>query len=475
MGKLKFFRDPIHNYIEIPAEYCSDFIDTYLFQRLRAIEQTSMRCLYPAARHDRFVHSIGTYHIATKVFSVIEPQLRDKLRDYSADKELGKIKHTFLLAALLHDCAHSPFSHTGEKICKTFCPALVRSSFVSIFNNSQEIEADLKKGKSPAIHEMASAYVACRYYSNKLDNYGVDKEQLARMITGVLNAESKDFNYAIYNPIIKLLNGFVIDVDRLDYLLRDSWASGVSNASVDIERLIKGIILSEDTGEIEIDKSALSSLINAIKARDFIYQWILPHHKVAFCNHILRKSIFELIKRLSDGCSNHNETGEKLFSPQRLLSPETIHDEYIYMPTDGDLIYLIKKYCSDDACAKILLTRSNEYKPLWKSVAEFFTLFPVPNNKIPENVALCYKHLSNSIEKENPDAIVIKDTIKFTMPELLRVKISANTNDAINLTNLLSTVNPLPTHSFVYVKDGDSLSIQKLQGLFSEIKANLGL
>lgn len=323
MGKLKFFRDPIHNYIEIPAEYCSDFIDTYLFQRLRAIEQTSMRCLYPAARHDRFVHSIGTYHIATKVFSAIEPQLRNKLRDYTANNDIGKVKHTFLLAALLHDCAHSPF--------------------VGIFKDSQEIEADLKEGKSPAVHEMASAYVACEYYSKKLDKYGVDKEQLARMITGVLNAESTDFNYAIYNPLIKLLNGFVIDVDRLDYLLRDSWASGVSNASVDLERLLKGIILSKTVGEIEIDKSALSSLINAIKARDFIYQWILPHHKVAFCNHILRESISELIKRLSDGCSNHNETGEKLFSPQRLLSPETIHGEYIYMPTDGDIIYLIKK------------------------------------------------------------------------------------------------------------------------------------
>lgn len=475
MGKLKFFRDPIHNYIEIPAEYCSDFIDTYLFQRLRAIEQTSMRCLYPAARHDRFVHSIGTYHIATKVFSAIEPQLRNKLRDYTANNDIGKIKHTFLLAALLHDCAHSPFSHTGEKICETFCPVSVERSFVGIFKDSQEIEADLKEGKSPAVHEMASAYVACRYYSNKLDNYGVDKEQLARMITGVLNAESTDFNYAIYNPLIKLLNGFVIDVDRLDYLLRDSWASGVSNASVDLERLLKGIILSKTVGEIEIDKSALSSLINAIKARDFIYQWILPHHKVAFCNHILRESISELIKRLSDGCSNHNETGEKLFSPERLLSPKTIHGEYIYMPTDGDLIYLIKKYCADNASANILLTRSNKYKPLWKSVAEFFTLFPVPDSVKTDNIAKCYTGLFSLIKEDSADAIVIKDTIKFTLPELLRVKIRGGVNDSLNLINLLPSVKPLPSHLFVYVKDGDSLSIQKLQGLFSEIKVKLGV
>lgn len=81
MDKEKLFRDPVHNYIKIPSSLCSDFIDTYLFQRLRAIEQTSMRCLYPGARHDRFIHSLGTYHLATQIYSVLENDIATHCND----------------------------------------------------------------------------------------------------------------------------------------------------------------------------------------------------------------------------------------------------------------------------------------------------------------------------------------------------------------------------------------------------------
>ncbi|NJK94004.1 MAG: hypothetical protein HC905_02915 [Bacteroidales bacterium] len=66
--KDKIFRDPIYGYINIPDKYCIDFIDTKIFQRLRRIEQTSMRVLYPSAHHDRFAHSIGVYHLGQTAF-----------------------------------------------------------------------------------------------------------------------------------------------------------------------------------------------------------------------------------------------------------------------------------------------------------------------------------------------------------------------------------------------------------------------
>jgi len=68
LDKQKIFRDPVHGYISIPASFCQTLIDTPIFQRLRSIEQTSMRCLYPSARHDRFIHSIGVYHLASIAF-----------------------------------------------------------------------------------------------------------------------------------------------------------------------------------------------------------------------------------------------------------------------------------------------------------------------------------------------------------------------------------------------------------------------
>ena len=66
--KTKEFRDTVHGYISVPSEWCSAFVDTPIFQRLKYIEQTSMRPLYPCARHDRFAHSLGVFHLAKTAF-----------------------------------------------------------------------------------------------------------------------------------------------------------------------------------------------------------------------------------------------------------------------------------------------------------------------------------------------------------------------------------------------------------------------
>ncbi len=67
---VTLFKDPVHGYIEVPKDYCRRFIDTPIFQRLRSIEQTSMRPLFPGARHDRFVHSLGVYHPSSTVLKI---------------------------------------------------------------------------------------------------------------------------------------------------------------------------------------------------------------------------------------------------------------------------------------------------------------------------------------------------------------------------------------------------------------------
>lgn len=70
--KQKIFRDPVHGYISVPKDFCHAFIDTPIFQRLKNIEQTSMRPLYPSAHHDRFVHSLGVYYLASRAFHHIK-------------------------------------------------------------------------------------------------------------------------------------------------------------------------------------------------------------------------------------------------------------------------------------------------------------------------------------------------------------------------------------------------------------------
>lgn len=449
--KEKLFRDPVHNYIKIPSEVCSDFIDTYLFQRLRAIEQTSMRCLYPGARHDRFIHSLGTYHLATQMFSVLEKDIAE----HCNASQLLAIKNTFFIAALLHDCAHSPFSHTGEEFTKTYCKESIVDNINTFFANTK-FPKDLSCCKKyPSIHELASAYVGVRFFKDQFATYEVDSEQFARMITGVKNKNTRrDCRLKIYNFLIPLINGFIIDVDRLDYLLRDTWASGVSNARVDLVRLLNGVKLNWDTEEIEITNQSLSSLINAVKARDFIFQWIFPHHKVAYSDYILHDSIQKLIATLAEQSSQgHLQIGQDIFSPERFFTPQNINGENIFMPTDGDIIYLIKKYQNihPSKSAEQVLTRKKHMTALWKSVPEFTTLFPPPKkiSLIEKFYNVFHGDVQNKIKEiltSAQDFLVLElKKVKKTEQELKKINISTMNSaiklDSISLKNVLPNTN----------------------------------
>ncbi len=110
-AKNKEFRDAVHGYISVPADWCAHFVDTPIFQRLRHIEQTSMHPLYPSARHDRFTHSLGVYHLATIAFQCLKENTDPAVLE---DVSLCDYEGAFRVAALMHDCAHSCFSHTFE-------------------------------------------------------------------------------------------------------------------------------------------------------------------------------------------------------------------------------------------------------------------------------------------------------------------------------------------------------------------------
>ena len=106
---MKVILDSVHGNIYIPKDYVRDFIDTDYFQRLRRIEQTSCRAIFPSARHDRFIHSLGVYHLGSKFVSSISDNSKLNLPD---NHEL--VFNSYLIACLLHDVGHSPFSHTFE-------------------------------------------------------------------------------------------------------------------------------------------------------------------------------------------------------------------------------------------------------------------------------------------------------------------------------------------------------------------------
>ena len=109
--KTKLIRDSVHGYIEVPEIIMQKIVDTSIFQRLRQIEQTSMRTLYPSAHHDRFVHSIGVYHLGKKAIDGLINNIKDD-EIYTANKDFWQeYGLCFQLACLLHDCGHAPMSH----------------------------------------------------------------------------------------------------------------------------------------------------------------------------------------------------------------------------------------------------------------------------------------------------------------------------------------------------------------------------
>lgn len=296
----KTFMDSVHGYISVPNCFVSNIIDTDYFQRLRNVDQTGMRIVYPCAKHDRFSHSIGVFHLGQKaVESMIDSIYEKKYFDQNDNKidiniELERNRILFLIACLLHDIGHTPFSHSLEN-------QVLNNSYIKEENDNKSIANKLKdliveyeqnrnyENSNPdqllnsilnsAPHEqMGSLLVFSEIFKQKIKNIfkelnimkytdvldhtikfdECENEELAnnlinddlcfiaRMIMGIKYNDYKK-ERQIRNCFIELLNGKNFDVDKLDYIIRDTFMSGVCNIDVDVERLLKALCVNVST------------------------------------------------------------------------------------------------------------------------------------------------------------------------------------------------------------------------------------
>lgn len=243
-NKLKIINDPVHGFIKIPHEILFDIIEHPYFQRLRRISQTGLlNLIFPGATHTRFHHALGAMHL---MFTAIET-LKLKGVDISKEEEKGA-----LLAILMHDIGHGPFSHALE------------SMLMDDWH-----------------HENLSLLLMNR---------------LNEQFNGQLSTAIEMFQGKYHRKFFNQLISSQLDVDRLDYLKRDSFFTGVSEGNVNTQRIISMMNVCEDR-ELVIDAKGIYSIENFLTARMFMY-WQVYYHKTSALAEFILVKILERAKFL---------------------------------------------------------------------------------------------------------------------------------------------------------------------------------
>lgn len=389
MEKYKTFLDTVHGYITVPESFCDSFIDTSNFQRLRRIEQLSSRSLFPCARHDRFVHSLGVYHIGKKFVDAIKNNYPD------LDKQL---EVTFLIACLLHDVGHSPFSHTLEycfgRTDELF--AIYKKSLEKTEENDDLNEIDVERTDVKP-HEIISALLCITTYYKPIKELGASPSLIGRMIMG--------FKYelpekSLEDCFISLLHGDVIDADKFDYICRDSWASGYQTNAVDVERIIRSIKLYKQDGKYQIAylKNALYEIYALIDNKNFQQNWIFKHHQVKYEQKIFMDAIQQLVECLQP---------DKKMKANKLFNYESFYREVevcpgtnIYMLADDDIIHLMKTHKDQIPSFEEWMSRQYKYIPIWKTYSEMIAMLGKEiSDKVMTDEGLIYDELVNHIKE----------------------------------------------------------------------------
>ena len=217
-NKYKTIYDPVHGYIKIPLDYCKNIIDTRLFQRLRHIDQTSMKSLYPSGKHDRFTHSLGVFHLCSVA---VENILKNSEFSQIPETQIIILAESIRIAALLHDVGHAPFSHTLENLYQIYADEPLEDTLTALFPNST-FKNDIRN-LSPQPHELVSSYVAATSFKDIIELLGGDTEFVARSIIGckyrpkVGEGGLSELN-RLKNAFMDILSS-KIDVDKLDYIV----------------------------------------------------------------------------------------------------------------------------------------------------------------------------------------------------------------------------------------------------------------
>lgn len=293
MPEEKVFKDPVHRYIHVKDQLIWDLIKTKEFQRLRRIKQLGTLYLsFPSAEHSRFTHSLGVYEIVRRM---IDEVFHGREAWHDEDRPLA------LCAALLHDLGHGPFSHCFEKIFHTDHEAYTQA----IITGETEVN-----------------------------------EVLSRVHPGFAEEVAEVINKTHPNKLVISMISSQIDADRMDYLQRDAYYTGVSYGSFDMERILRLMRPTED--EVMIKESGMHAVEDYLMSRYQMY-WQVYFHPVSRGGEVLLNRCFKRVKVLY-------EQGYTFQSVPKYLLPffeETVSVEDYLKLDETILFYYLQEWMDE--------------------------------------------------------------------------------------------------------------------------------
>jgi uncharacterized protein len=252
---VKRIFDPIHHFIELSTAEAR-LLDLPVMQRLRRLRQLGLAYLaFPSAEHSRFTHALGALAMGTRVFEALK---RDAAQ-YFADSNDAAYQQRLLRAALLlHDIGHGPFSHSCESV-------------LGVRHESR-----------------TEAMIALPDVANGIAALDVDPGDVLGLIVG--DPASR------YPALRELVSGPNLDADRMDYLLRDAYFTGVSTGRYDAEQLVASLRLLERDGKlgVGIDRRGVVALESFVMARYMMFASVYFHHTTRMFERILQDALAEL-------------------------------------------------------------------------------------------------------------------------------------------------------------------------------------
>ena len=287
-NKLKIINDPVHGFIKIPYDILFDLIEHPLFQRLRRIRQLGLtHFVYPGANHTRFQHAVGAMHLMGLAIEVI----RSKGHAITDEEAIA-----VTIAILLHDIGHGPFSHSLEH-------SLIRSTS----------------------HEEISLMLM---------------ERLNQEFNGKLSMAIDIFTNRYHKKFLHQLVSSQLDMDRLDYLKRDSFFTGVTEGVIGSDRIIKMLNVLND--QLVVEDKGIYSIEKFLIARRLMY-WQVYLHRTVVASEQLLVMMLKRAKALTSG-------GQELFATPALAY--FLHDhkqvslDQFALLDDDDILASAKVWCN---------------------------------------------------------------------------------------------------------------------------------